>query len=126
MNKFLTRKLRGLALFGGEEEDDAYLDSDLPVPKQARLKNFVQDAEKLDVARKQVVADTKWTKADPEENKVFLNFGTMIDFFDYSGVRVQEAIRSRDLTRPVSFGNMLLPANQMQEEYEKLVKLMSK
>ena len=57
---------------------------------------------------------------------MFKNFGTMVDFFDYSGVKVQEAIRSRDLTRPVAFGNMLLPADELQEQYGNLVKQIAK
>jgi hypothetical protein len=37
------------------------------------------------------------------------NFGTMLDFFDYSGVSVQEARRLVDLTRPPALGFKLLP-----------------
>ena len=32
--------------------------------------------------------DTKWSSSDPGTNKALRNFGTMLDFFDYSGVVV--------------------------------------
>ena len=63
---------------------------------------------------------------DPETNRAYRNFGTMLDFFDYSGVRVQEAIRARDLRSPVSFGKMLLPFSELQGRYKKLVTRLSK
>jgi len=34
------------------------------------------------------VRNTKWTSEDPQENTFFYNYGTMLDFFDYSGARV--------------------------------------
>lgn len=36
----------------------------------------------------QILRKTKWTTTDPVANKVYFNYGTMLDFFDYSGVRV--------------------------------------
>jgi hypothetical protein len=32
--------------------------------------------------------NTKWTSENPQENTFFNNYGTMLDFFDYSGARV--------------------------------------
>ena len=41
---------------------------------------------------------------DPEARKMDFNYGTMRDFFDYSGVRVQDAIQRADLTKPKKYG----------------------
>ena len=59
---------------------------------------------------------------DPEVAKMDFNYGTMRDFFDYSGVRVQDAIQRADLNKPKTFGYKLLPPAELSEEYSKLVK----
>ena len=41
--------------------------------------------------------NTYWTAKDDDTNKMLKNYGTMLDFFDYSGVRVQETVRLADL-----------------------------
>ena len=49
---------------------------------------------RLDTARDEytkevkVYKKTKWTSPEPFVNKIYMNYGTMLDFFDYSGVRV--------------------------------------
>jgi hypothetical protein len=42
----------------------------------------------------------------------------MIDFFDYSGVRVQFARRNCDLRTPVAFGNKLLTEPDLKRIYK--------
>ena len=32
------------------------------------------------------IQDTKWTARNEDKNRIFFNYGTMLDFFDYSGV----------------------------------------
>ena len=51
--------------------------------------------------------DTQWTARDESTNKMLRNYGTMLDFFDYSGVRVQDSKRLADLAQPPSFGFQL-------------------
>ena len=48
--------------------------------------------------------DTQWTAQDETIHKMLRNHGTMLDFFDYSGVRVQDSKRLVDLAQPPSFG----------------------
>jgi len=50
------------------------------------------------------------------------NFGTMLDFFDYSGVSVQEARRLADLTRPPALGFKLLPDSELQAEFARVAR----
>ena len=52
--------------------------------------------------------------ARPVPRKILLNFGTMQDFFDYSGVMVQDARMHVDLARPASFGLKLLPQAELK------------
>ena len=59
---------------------------------------------------------------DPEARKMEFNYGTMRDFFDYSGVMVQDAIQRADLNKPRRYGYKLLPPNELSEGYSKLVK----
>ncbi len=66
--------------------------------------------------------NTKWTSEDPQENTFFYNYGTMLDFFDYSGARVQYARRYSDLINPVSWGFKFKPENERKDDYESLLK----
>lgn len=52
---------------------------------------------------------------------MYINYGTMLDFFDYSGVRVQDAKRYTDLKGPSSFGYRLLRDDERKQEYEKMI-----
>lgn len=82
MTKYLTRRLKGFA------DDQAYLSAALPEKRKDSVKFYVEESVMEDQKPKKTLKDTKWTKIDPEENRIFANFGTMVDFFDYSGVRV--------------------------------------
>ena len=73
-------------------------------PHRASLKRIF-DEEKPE----KEVKDTKWTSRNEEKNKVFFNYGTMLDFFDYSGVVVQNSIRYADLVQPKYHGYSMLP-----------------
>lgn len=74
----------------------------------ARLDREGDDTgQPVEVSRR--VTDTKWTTSDPNVNRYYVNYGTMLDFFDYSGVRLQAAKRYCDLRRPTSFGFVLMP-----------------
>ena len=50
------------------------------------------------------------------------NYGTMRDFFDYSGVMVQDAVEGADLALPLSYGYKLLPPAEQDAAYKKLLK----
>ena len=50
------------------------------------------------------------------------NYGTMLDFFDYSGVRVQDSIRLADLARPPSFGLQLRTDKEQGELWDQKVR----
>ena len=50
----------------------------------------------------------------PVPRKLLLNFGTMQDFFDYSGVMVQAARMHADLADPPSLGYKLLPQAELK------------
>jgi hypothetical protein len=50
------------------------------------------------------------------------NYGTMLDFFDYSGVRVQDSISVADLARPPSFGLQLRADNDQRELWDQKVR----
>lgn len=45
----------------------------------------------------------------------------MIDFFDYSGVRIQYARRNCDLGAPVAFGNKLFIEPDLKKNFKKLL-----
>lgn len=45
----------------------------------------------------------------------------MIDFFDYSGVRIQYARRNCDLGTPVAFGNKLFIEPDLKKNFKKLL-----
>ena len=34
------------------------------------------------------IKESKWTSRNEDKNRVYFNYGTMLDFFDYSGVVV--------------------------------------
>jgi hypothetical protein len=65
--------------------------------------------------------DSKWTHSNPEINKIYKNYGTMIDFFDYSGVRIQYARRNCDLGVPVGLGNKLFIEPELKKIFKKLL-----
>jgi len=46
----------------------------------------------------------------------------MLDFFDYSGVRVQDSIRLADLARPPSFGLQLRTDKDQRELWDQKVR----
>jgi len=48
--------------------------------------------------------DSRWNAKDPTINRVLKNYGTMLDFFDYSGVVVQESKRLVDISKPPALG----------------------
>jgi hypothetical protein len=62
--------------------------------------------------------DTAWTARDPATNRMLRNYGTMLDFFDYSGVVVQDSWRLADLARPPALGFKLLPDAELRAEFE--------
>lgn len=55
------------------------------------------------------IMDTKWTSRNEDKNRIYFNYGTMLDFFDYSGVVVQNSIRYADLVMPKYHGYAMLP-----------------
>jgi len=61
--------------------------------------------------------DTEWTARDPGRNNMLRNYGTMLDFFDYSGVDVQDSCRLADLARPPALGFKLLPDAALSKEF---------
>jgi hypothetical protein len=46
----------------------------------------------------------------------------MIDFFDYSGVVIQNSMRYADLVRPKYLGYAMLPDEKLQLNYKELAK----
>jgi len=68
------------------------------------------------------LGDTQWTSSDPGTNRMLRNYGTMLDFFDYSGVSVQVARRLADLTRPPALGFKLLPDAELRAEFEQVLR----
>ena len=55
------------------------------------------------------ITESKWTSRNEDKNRVYFNYGTMLDFFDYSGVTVQNSIRYADLVMPKYLGYCMLP-----------------
>ena len=70
--------------------------------------------------------DSEWTARDPRVNRLLKNYGTMLDFFDYSGVAVQEARRLADLARPPALGFRLLPDAKLEAEFAELERALGK
>lgn len=70
--------------------------------------------------------DTQWTARDEGTNKMLRNYGTMLDFFDYSGMRVQDSKRLADLAQPPSFGFRLRSDRDQREAWDKQARHASK
>lgn len=34
------------------------------------------------------IKESKWTSRNEDKNRIYFNYGTMLDFFDYSGVAI--------------------------------------
>lgn len=49
------------------------------------------------------------------------NYGTMLDFFDYSGVVVQDSRRLADMARPPALGFRLQPDAELKAEFDLLL-----
>ena len=62
--------------------------SDYQSPKKmaSMLESDIDQASTVKAGKS--LHDTKWTVSDPEVNKIYRNYGVMLDFFDYSGVRI--------------------------------------
>lgn len=85
----------------------------------ARLENADEATKDTILKPKRAVVDSKWTTSDSHVNRYYVNYGTMLDFFDYSGVRLQAAKRYCDLRRPTSYGFTIAPDVQAKAAYEK-------
>jgi hypothetical protein len=59
------------------------------------------------------IKETKWTSRNEDKNRIFFNYGTMLDFFDYSGVVIQSSLRYADLVTPNYLGYKMLPDDQL-------------
>ena len=53
------------------------------------MTKVVSKSLKKDVENKTRQIQSEFYSVDPKINKILVNYGTMLDFFDYSGVRVQ-------------------------------------
>ena len=67
-----------------------------------------------------LLRDNEYQSSDPAKNKVLKNFGTMQDFFDYSGVFVQNAKKAVDVRSPAGYGCLLLPGPDLVARYARL------
>jgi hypothetical protein len=63
------------------------------------------------------IKNSKWTSINEDKNRIYFNFGTMLDFFDYSGVAIQDSVRYADLATPNYLGYSMLPEAALKTKY---------
>lgn len=67
-----------------------------------------------------MLKDNEYQSSDPEKNKILRNFGTMQDFFDYSGVFVQNSKKAANVNKPYGYGSFLIPEKHLIEKYKRM------
>ena len=81
---------------------------------------FLEAGDETANRLKSLLEDNEYQSSDPAKNKVFKNFGTMQDFFDYSGVFVQNAKKAVDVRTPAGYGCLFLPEKDLRARYERM------
>ena len=100
--------------------------TDLVRMKTLKLRGAADDTDSeqsVDITASSIKTrlDTKWTSSDDYKNRIMFNHGTMLDFFDYSGVFVQSHHSLVELQNPKIHGYKLMREDQQIKEYKDTV-----